>query len=69
MGDIDRKKHDVDIVERVMGYSAEDEDDYGARVEVIDVDVRPGFISSTVSASQLIVGGFAPHKLREPRNR
>ena len=60
MGGIDREKHDIDIVERVMGYADEHVGERDGRTEVIDVDVRPGIVSTTVSGSEMIVGGLAP---------
>jgi hypothetical protein len=60
MGGIDREKHDIDIVERVMGYTDERVGERDGRTEVIDVNVRPGVVATTVSRSQMIVGELAP---------
>jgi hypothetical protein len=60
MARIDRQKHDIDVVERVMGYADERVRERDGRTEVIDVDVRPGIVGTTVSESEVIVGGLAP---------
>jgi hypothetical protein len=44
------------VLERVLGSAAAE----GPQVEVIDVEVRPGVVASSVSAVQLQVGIYVP---------
>ena len=39
MGGLDRRKHDVDIIERVLGVVRDSDRDVNDRTRVIDVDV------------------------------
>ena len=39
MGGLDRRKHDVDIIERVLGGIRDNDGAYDDRTRVIDVDV------------------------------
>ena len=41
MGDLDRRKHDVDIIERVLGGIRDTEDHHG-RTRVVDVNLPWG---------------------------
>jgi hypothetical protein len=54
MGDLDRRKHDVDVIERVLG-GIRDSDAAEGRARVIDVDVPwvSGFRDQTL---ELTVG-------------
>ena len=54
MGDLDRRKHDVDIIERVLG-GIRDSGDPDGTSRVVDVDV-PGPASSPHSTLELTVG-------------
>jgi hypothetical protein len=69
MGTIDRKKHDIDVVERVLGQGDDEVGERDGRTEVISVDVRPGFVSSTSSSSQITVGALAPPDHDRERGR
>ena len=60
MGTIDRVKHDIDVVERVLGAGDEGVGERDGRTEVISVNVNSGVISSTVSGSETTVGALAP---------
>jgi hypothetical protein len=55
MGDVDRKKHDVDVIERVLGGAGADVAPYDRSTPLLDVEVPcpGGFKSSTV---ELTVG-------------
>jgi hypothetical protein len=44
------------VLERVLGSAAAE----GPQVEVIDVEVRPGVVASSVSTVQLQVGIYVP---------
>ena len=55
MGDVDRRKHDVDIIERVLGGIRDSGSDADGRSRVIDVDV-PWVNGSTHSTLELTVG-------------
>lgn len=54
MGDVDRRKHDVDIIERVLGSIRDSSGDHD-RTRVVNVDV-PRNSSSTRSTLELTVG-------------
>ena len=55
MGDLDRRKHDVDIIERVIGGIRDSGNDATGRARVIDVDV-PSATESTHSTLEVTVG-------------
>jgi hypothetical protein len=56
MGDLDRRKHDVDIIERVLG-GIRDSDASGHRTHVVDVDVDvPSSRGSSHSTLEVTVG-------------
>ena len=54
--EIDRTKHDIDVIERVLGSA----DDDGAWSEVVEVTARPWLGGITSSAVQIHVGGVRP---------
>jgi hypothetical protein len=56
VGAIDRKKHEIDIMERVLGAPKEEGDDPVLHTEVLDLSVRPWLGGTTTSAVQLTVG-------------
>ena len=62
MGGVDRKKHDVDIIERVLGSAREGAGPEDRSTDLLDVDV-PSFGGSTRSTVELMVG------LPSPRSR
>ena len=39
MGDLDRRKHDVDVIERVLGGISDSDPSADIRTRVVDVDV------------------------------
>ena len=51
--EIDRTKHDIDVIERVLG-SAGDDDEWS---EVVEVTARPWLGGITSSAVRIHVGG------------
>jgi hypothetical protein len=54
---LDRKKHDFDVMERVLG-AVRDEDE-GSRTDVVSVDVKPWIAGVTSSVVQLTVAGYS----------
>jgi hypothetical protein len=54
MGDLDRRKHDVDIIERVLGGMRDPGSDAEGRTRVIDVEVP--WVSGTHSTLELTIG-------------
>ena len=73
MGDVDRKKHDVDVIERVLGGAYEQAGPDDRSRSLIDVDV-PWFGGSVRSTVEMTVGLPAESRTprtdaeREPRN-
>jgi hypothetical protein len=63
MGDVDRKKHDVDVIERVLGGLGEDERGHGQSTRLLDVDV-PWYGGTKHSTVELTVG--LPSESRSP---
>ena len=63
MGDVDRRKHDVDILERVLG-GIRDSGESDGRSRVVDVEL-PGTSGCPNSTLELTVGISA----NEPSNR
>jgi hypothetical protein len=61
MGDVDRRKHDVDIIERVLGGISE----AAPATRLLDVDV-PWFGGSMHSTVEMTVG--LPSESREARD-
>jgi hypothetical protein len=55
MGGVDRKKHDVDIMERVLGSLRDEAGGEDRSTDLLDVDV-PCFGGSTRSTVELTVG-------------
>ena len=55
MGGVDRKKHDVDIIERVLGNVRDAAGSNAQSTDLLDVDV-PWFGGSTRSTVELTVG-------------
>ena len=66
MGDVDRKKHDVDVIERVLGGIRDNTDASKHSTAVFDVDV-PWFGGSTHSTVELTVG--LPPEMLEERDK
>ena len=55
MGDVDRKKHDVDVLERVLGGIQESMGPAASSTRLLDLDV-PWFGGSVHSTVELMVG-------------
>jgi hypothetical protein len=55
MGGVDRKKHDVDIIERVLGHVRDGAGPDERSTSLLDVDI-PWFGGSTRSTVELTVG-------------
>ena len=55
MGDVDRRKHDVDVIERVLGGLRENGDPPEQSTPLLDVEV-PWFGGSTHSTVELTIG-------------
>jgi hypothetical protein len=55
MGDVDRKKHDVDVIERVLGGIGDDVRAHEQSTRLLDVDV-PWFGGSMHSTVEMTVG-------------
>jgi hypothetical protein len=55
MGDVDRKKHDVDVIERVLGGAGGDDNSGDRSTRLLDVEV-PWFGGSVPSTVELTVG-------------
>ena len=55
MGDVDRKKHDVDVIERVLGGIGDDVRAHDQSTHLLDVDV-PWFGGSMHSTVEMTVG-------------
>lgn len=67
MGDVDRTKHDVDVLERVIGALDEPEDAHRSRTTpLLDVEV-PWFGGTAHSTVELTVG--LPSELHRPGDR
>ncbi|HTM04624.1 MAG TPA: hypothetical protein VL173_14035 [Vicinamibacterales bacterium] len=58
---LDRKKHDFDVMERVLG--AVRDHDVGSHTDVVSVDIKPWTAGVTSSVVQLTVAGD-PHRNR-----
>jgi hypothetical protein len=65
VGEIDRRKHDIDVLERVLG-DIRTEGEESRRTEVVSLDVNPGLVSS-VSTVQVTVGGVTRDEPSTPR--
>ena len=55
MGDVDRKKHDVDVIERVLGGIGDDVRAHEQSTRLLDLDV-PWFGGSMHSTVEMTVG-------------
>ena len=64
MGHLDRKKHDVDVIERVLGGVRDDEAFETTRVFNVEV---PWYGGSTETTVELTVG--LPSEMRDDRSR
>jgi hypothetical protein len=62
MGDLDRRKHDVDVIERVLGELRDTDAAEDDRTRVIDVDV-PG-VSSRDGTLELTIASTTPRPTR-----
>jgi hypothetical protein len=60
VADIDRRKHEVDVLERVLGSAGDAAAPDQPHTEVVDISVRPWLGGTTTSAVQVTVGGVAP---------
>lgn len=60
MGTIDRVKHDIDVVERVLGHADDHVSERGGRTHVVELDLRSGIVGSITSGSDITIGGLAP---------
>ena len=74
MADLDRKKHDMDVMERVLGGVREAIEAQGGHTEVVDLDVRAWIAGTTTSAVQMTIGGLVTESRErggapEPRSR
>ena len=58
---IDRRTHDSDVMERVLGIDNNQESG-DVRVEVIDLAVQPWLAGTSISAIQLTIGGVKPRR-------
>ena len=65
MGAIDRRKHDIDVMERVLG-AHETESENGSHTEVVDLGVRPWLAGVTTSVVQVTVSGSPPDVSEPP---
>ena len=64
MAAIDRRKHDIDVIERVLGGIQDEPVGRGSHTEVVDIDARPWVGGVTTSAVQLTIGiGGRPERL------
>ena len=69
MGSIDRRKHDIDVIERVLGGIQDEPVGPGSHTEVVDIDARPWFGGVTTSTVQLTIGiGERPERLFRDRD-
>ena len=69
MAAIDRRKHDIDVIERVLGGIQDVPVSRGSHTEVVDVDARPWFGGVTTSSVQLTIGmGERPDRLFRDRD-
>jgi hypothetical protein len=66
MGDLDRRKHDVDIIERVLGGIRDSGGEADGHARVIDLDV-PWVSGSSHSTLELTVGIEDPGGRRRTR--
>jgi hypothetical protein len=66
MGDLDRRKHDVDVIERVLGGLQDGSGPDATRIRVIDVEM-PWAGGSTHSTLELTVG-LMPDEQERRRN-
>lgn len=66
MGDLDRRKHDVDIIERVLGGIQETMGPHPPATRLIDLDV-PWFGGSMHSTVEMMVG--LPSDAEDERRR
>jgi hypothetical protein len=67
MGDVDRKKHDVDVIERVLGGAGGDRRSSDHSTRLLDVEV-PWFGGSIPSTVELTVGLPSESRARPSRN-
>jgi hypothetical protein len=72
MAAIDRRKHDIDVIERVLGGARDRADDDGPQTEVVESDVRPWLAGTTSTSVQVTVGAHRkdqapPQEPADPR--
>jgi hypothetical protein len=68
MGDVDRKKHDVDVIERVLGGAGADDGPDDRSTPLLDVEV-PWFGGVKSSTVELTVGLPEESRSRSDRDR
>jgi hypothetical protein len=56
MADIDRRKHDMDVMERVLGSARDRSGDAASRTEVVTLGNRSSLAGATTTAVQVTVG-------------
>jgi hypothetical protein len=56
VGEIDRRKQDIDVLERVLGSTREGEEGREGHTEVVDIGVRPWIGGTVTSATETTVG-------------
>ena len=66
MGDVDRKKHDVDVIERVLGGIQDGLDPAASSTRLLDVDV-PWLGGSMHSTVEIMIG--LPTESHDDRRR
>jgi hypothetical protein len=64
---LDQKKHDFDVMERVLGAVRDEED--APESEVVRLDVRPWFAGTTSSVVQLTVNRGDDDRRRGPGHK
>ena len=60
MGAIDRRKHDIDVMERVLGTARDPEETDAPYTEVVELGISPWMAGTARSAIQLTVGAGRP---------
>ena len=68
VGTIDHRKHDADVMERVLGLSNDAERERGHTM-VVSIDSRPWVAGSTISEVQLTVGAVGDDEDDFPHGR
>ena len=66
MAHIDRRKHEVDVIERVLGSTADGDRQHEVHTDVVDIAIRPWLAGTTTAAVQVTVGGVLPERDDSP---